>query len=101
MVIFLAGLRQIPGMYYEAASVDGASKWAQFRKITLLLSPIIFFNLVLQVINAFQSFTQAYVVSNGPAALPTRRCSTRCTSTSAGSSSSRWAMPPPWPGCWW
>ena len=66
MVIFLAGLRQIPGMYYEAASVDGASKWAQFRKITLpLLSPIIFFNLVLQVINAFQSFTQAYVVSNG------------------------------------
>ncbi len=66
MVIFLAGLRQIPGMYYEAASVDGATKWAQFRKITLpLLSPIIFFNLVLQVINAFQAFTQAYVVSNG------------------------------------
>jgi multiple sugar transport system permease protein len=66
MVIFLAGLRQIPGMYYEAASVDGASKWAQFRKITLpLLSPIIFFNMVLQIINAFQAFTQAYVVSNG------------------------------------
>jgi len=66
MVIFLAGLRQIPGMYYEAASVDGASKWAQFRKITLpLLSPIIFFNLVLQIIGAFQAFTQAYVVSNG------------------------------------
>ncbi len=66
MVIFLAGLRQIPGMYYEAASVDGASKWAQFRKITLpLLSPIIFFNLVLQIINAFQTFTQAFVVSNG------------------------------------
>lgn len=66
MVIFLAGLRQIPGMYYEAASVDGASKWAQFRSITLpLLSPIIFFNLVLQIINAFQAFTQAFVVSNG------------------------------------
>src|SRR5215204_4318424 len=66
MVIFLAGLRQIPGMYYEAAAVDGASKWSQFRKITLpLLSPIIFFNLVLQIINAFQAFTQAYVVSNG------------------------------------
>jgi multiple sugar transport system permease protein len=66
MVIFLAGLRQIPGMYYEAAAVDGASKWAQFRRITLpLLSPIIFFNLVLQIINAFQAFTQAYVVSNG------------------------------------
>jgi multiple sugar transport system permease protein len=66
MVIFLAGLRQIPGMYYEAASVDGAGKFAQFRKITLpLLSPIIFFNMVLQIIGAFQAFTQAYVVSNG------------------------------------
>ena len=66
MVIFLAGLRQIPGMYYEAASVDGASEWAQFTKITLpLLSPIIFFNLVLQIIGAFQAFTQAFVVSDG------------------------------------
>jgi len=66
MVIFLAGLRQIPDMYYEAASVDGATRWTKFRRITLpLLSPIIFFNLVLQVINAFQSFTQAFVVSNG------------------------------------
>ncbi|MDI6098949.1 sugar ABC transporter permease [Actinoplanes sp. NEAU-A12] len=66
MVIFLAGLRQIPVMYYEAASVDGAGRWTQFRKITLpLLSPIIFFNLVLQIIHAFQSFTQAFVVSGG------------------------------------
>src|SRR5215204_454646 len=66
MVIFLAGLRQIPGMYYEAASVDGAGWWVRFTNITLpLLSPIIFFNLVLQIINAFQAFTQAYVVSNG------------------------------------
>ncbi|GGK77299.1 carbohydrate ABC transporter permease [Mangrovihabitans endophyticus] len=66
MVIFLAGLRQIPVMYYEAAAVDGASRWAQFRAITMpLLSPIIFFNLVLQVIHAFQAFTQAFVVSGG------------------------------------
>jgi multiple sugar transport system permease protein len=66
MVIFLAGLRQIPGMYYEAASVDGATRWTKFTKITMpLLSPIIFFNLVLQLINAFQSFTQAFIVSNG------------------------------------
>jgi multiple sugar transport system permease protein len=66
MVIFLAGLRQIPGMYYEAAAVDGANRWVRFTKITLpLLSPIIFFNLVLQIINAFQTFTQAFVVSNG------------------------------------
>ena len=66
MVIFLAGLRQIPDMYYEAASLDGASKLQQFRSVTIpLLTPIIFFNLVLQVINSFQSFTQAYVVSGG------------------------------------
>ena len=66
MVIFLAGLRQIPGMYYEAAAVDGATRWTTFSKITLpLLSPIIFFNLVLQIIGAFQAFTQAFVVSNG------------------------------------
>ncbi len=66
MVIFLAGLRQIPTMYYEAASVDGASKVRQFMSITIpLLTPIIFFNLVLQIIGAFQSFTQAFVVSGG------------------------------------
>ncbi|PJI84850.1 carbohydrate ABC transporter permease [Luteimicrobium subarcticum] len=66
MIIFLAGLRQIPDMYYEASQLDGASRWRQFRSITLpLLSPIIFFNLVMQVITAFQAFTQAYVVSGG------------------------------------
>ncbi|WP_432484717.1 carbohydrate ABC transporter permease [Kineococcus esterisolvens] len=66
MVIFLAGLRQIPRMYYEAASTEGAGRWRQFRSITLpLLTPIIFFNLVLQLIHAFQSFTQAFVVSGG------------------------------------
>jgi multiple sugar transport system permease protein len=66
MVIFLAGLRQIPVMYYEAAAVDGARRWTRFTRITLpLLSPIIFFNLVLQIIGAFQSFTQAFVVSGG------------------------------------
>ncbi|MCD5316592.1 sugar ABC transporter permease [Kineosporia babensis] len=66
MVIFLAGLRQIPREFYEAAAVDGASKRQQFRRITLpLLSPIIFFNLVLGIIGAFQSFTQAFIVSDG------------------------------------
>lgn len=66
MIIFLAGLRQIPGMYYEAASMDGASKVRQLWTITIpLLTPIIFFNLVLQIIGAFQSFTQAFVVSGG------------------------------------
>ncbi|MEU4572992.1 carbohydrate ABC transporter permease [Nonomuraea sp. ATR24] len=66
MVIFLAGLRQIPQSYYEAAAVDGATKLRQFRSITLpLLTPIIFFNLVLEVIKSFQSFTQSFIVSGG------------------------------------
>src|SRR4029077_13420036 len=59
MIIFMAGLRQIPTMYYEAAATDGAGSWTRFRRITNpLLSPIIFFNLVLQIIHGFQSFTQ-------------------------------------------
>jgi multiple sugar transport system permease protein len=53
-------------MYYEAASIDGAGKVRLFFAITVpLLTPIIFFNLVLQVIGAFQSFTQAFIVSGG------------------------------------
>ncbi|NUT50551.1 MAG: sugar ABC transporter permease [Saccharothrix sp.] len=69
MVIFLAGLRQIPAMYYEAATVDGAGRWHRFRHVTVpLLTPIIFFNLVLQMIGAFQAFTQAFVVSGGTGA---------------------------------
>ncbi|WP_184583631.1 carbohydrate ABC transporter permease [Lipingzhangella halophila] len=66
MVIFLAGLRQIPAMYYEAASVDGAGPVRRFFSVTVpMLTPIIFFNLVLQMINAFQTFTQAFIVSSG------------------------------------
>jgi multiple sugar transport system permease protein len=66
MVIFLAALKQIPDDYYEAASIDGVRKWHQFTKITLpLLTPIIFFNLIMQIINAFQSFTSAFIVSGG------------------------------------
>jgi multiple sugar transport system permease protein len=66
MIIFLAGLKQIPQEYYEAASVDGANKFTQFFRITLpCLSPIVFFNLVMQTISAFQSFTQVFVISNG------------------------------------
>ncbi|WP_454854395.1 carbohydrate ABC transporter permease [Rhizobium binxianense] len=66
MVIFLAALRQIPPSLYEAASIDGASAWIKFRRITLpLLTPVIFFNLILQMIHAFQAFTQSYIVSNG------------------------------------
>lgn len=66
MVIFLAGLRQIPKELYEASEIDGASKVSQFFKITLpMMSPIILFNLIMQIISAFQAFTPAYIVSNG------------------------------------
>lgn len=66
MLIFLAGLKNIPPTYYEAASVDGANAIRKFFKITLpLLSPIIFFNLVMQTISAFMTFTPAYIISKG------------------------------------
>ena len=66
MLIFLAGLKQIPTEYYEAAAIDGAAAWSKFRNITLpLLTPIIFFNLVMQVINGFMVFTQAFIISGG------------------------------------
>ncbi|MEU8349785.1 sugar ABC transporter permease [Streptomyces sp. NPDC048845] len=66
MVIFLAGLQQIPTELYEAASVDGAGRWRQFVSVTLpMLSPVLFFNLVLQTIQAFQVFTPAFAVSGG------------------------------------
>lgn len=66
MIIFLAGLKQIPQEYYEAASVDGATKVRQFFAITIpLLSPVILFNLVMQIIYAFQAFTQAYIIGGG------------------------------------
>jgi multiple sugar transport system permease protein len=66
MVIFLAGLKQVPLELYEAAKIDGAGRVKQFFKITLpLITPIIFFNLVMQIIAAFQAFTPAYIVSGG------------------------------------
>lgn len=66
MLIFLAGLKQVPPEYYEAAATDGAGKFRVFFSITLpLLTPIIFFNMVLQMIGAFQAFTPAFIVSSG------------------------------------
>jgi multiple sugar transport system permease protein len=66
MIIFLAGLRQIPQDLYEASEMDGAGPLRQFFRITLpLLAPVIFFNLVLQTIEAFKAFTQAFIVSGG------------------------------------
>jgi multiple sugar transport system permease protein len=66
MIIFLAGLRQIPKDVYEAAEIDGAKPWRRFYKITLpLLSPVIFFNAVVQLIDAFKAFTPAFIISGG------------------------------------
>ncbi|MGP4014164.1 carbohydrate ABC transporter permease [Streptomyces sp. 4N124] len=66
MVIFLAGLQQIPAELYEAAAVDGAGTWRRFTSITIpMLSPVLFFNLVLQTIQAFQVFTPAFAISAG------------------------------------
>ncbi len=66
MVIFLAGLKQIPNELYEAAQVDGAGAWRQFRRITLpMLSPVLFFNLVLETIHSFQVFASAFIISSG------------------------------------
>lgn len=100
MVIFLAGLQQIPAELYEAAAVDGAGKWRQFLSVTVpMLSPVLFFNLVLQTIQAFQVFTPPSRSARAKADPPTRPSSTPCTSTTAASSPPTWATPPPWPGC--
>jgi multiple sugar transport system permease protein len=66
MLIFLAGLRQIPAELHEAAAIDGAGAWSRFFRITLpLLSPVTFFNLVMQTITGFMVFTQAFIVTGG------------------------------------
>jgi multiple sugar transport system permease protein len=66
MVIYLAGLKDIPTYLYEAAIVDGAGPFTRMRRITLpMLTPVIFFNLVMGVIGAFQYFTQAFIMTNG------------------------------------
>lgn len=66
MVVFLGGLKQIPADYYEAASIDGANKIQLFFKITLpLLTPMVFFNLVMTIISSFQAFTSSYIISQG------------------------------------
>jgi multiple sugar transport system permease protein len=66
MIIYLAGLQGIPSDLYEAAQVDGAGTMRQFWNITIpMLSPVIFFNVIIGVIAALQIFTQAYVMTNG------------------------------------
>jgi len=71
MVLLLVGLKNIPVVYYEAASIDGAAGWAMFRRITLpLLKPILLFVVVISTINAYNVFTQVYVMTQGSQAAP-------------------------------
>ncbi|HZH58214.1 MAG TPA: sugar ABC transporter permease [Metabacillus sp.] len=66
MVIFLAGLKQVPTILYEAATIDGASRIGRFFHVTLpMLSPIIFFNLLMGTISSFMVFTQVYIITGG------------------------------------
>ena len=66
MIIFAAGLKEIPSTYYEAARIDGANGLQSFFRITLpCLSPIILYNLVMQTISAFMAFTQAFIITKG------------------------------------
>lgn len=66
MLIFLSSLKQIPQSLYEAANVDGANGISKFFRITLpLLTPTIFFNLVMQMVNGFLAFTQSYIITQG------------------------------------
>jgi multiple sugar transport system permease protein len=66
MIIFLAGLQGIDDIYYEAAKIDGAGRWAQMIHVTIpMMSSVIFFNLILGVISSFQVFTAGYLITNG------------------------------------
>jgi multiple sugar transport system permease protein len=66
MLLYLAGLQGIPTQLYEAAEIDGANSWSRFRHITIpMLTPTIYFNLLINIIASFQVFTQVYVLTNG------------------------------------
>jgi multiple sugar transport system permease protein len=66
MIIFLASLKQVPQDYYEAADIDSATGFQKFIYVTLpQITPVILFNLIMQMISAFQAFTQAYIISSG------------------------------------
>ena len=66
MLIFLAGLKQVPMTYYEAADIDGASEWKKFVNITLpMISPVVLLNTIMGIISAFQIFNQPFIMTNG------------------------------------
>ena len=97
MLIYLAALQGVPDHLHEAAMIDGAGVWHRFRHITVpMITPAIFFNMVLGIIGSFQVFTAAFIITDGGPANATlfyilhlyRR----------PSRSARWATPRRWPG---
>ena len=108
MIIYLAGLLDVPQTQIEAAKIDGANAVRRYWHVTLpSLSPVIFFTLVTGLIWTFQTFTEAYVAGNttsGQKDTPRESRRARCSSTRSGSTSrasatSTWATPPRSPGC--
>lgn len=72
MIIYLAGLQSVPTQLYEAAEIDGAGVWARFRTVTLpMISPTIFFNLIMGIIGSFQVFTSSFIMTQGGPAYAT------------------------------
>lgn len=66
MLINLAGMQSVPSELYDAARIDGAGAWKQFRHVTIpMISPILLYNLIIALVGTFQYFTQAYVITNG------------------------------------
>ncbi|MEZ4736055.1 MAG: sugar ABC transporter permease [Caldilineaceae bacterium] len=98
MIIFLAGLQGVPQSLYEAASLDGAGAFARFRHVTIpMLSPVIFFNLIIGIIASFQGFfTIVFLTTGGGPVYATLIYVVHFTS--APFRTLRWDMPPPWPG---
>ena len=66
MILYLAGLQEVPQEQYEAAAMDGANAWQRTRSVTLpMISPILFFTLIMGLIGTFQYFTQAWIMTSG------------------------------------
>lgn len=73
MVIYLAGLQDVPKELYESAEIDGAGTWSRFWHVTLpMISPVLYFNLIMGIIGALQTFTQVFVMTGGAEGSPAR-----------------------------
>jgi multiple sugar transport system permease protein len=73
MIIYLAGLQDVPKSLYESAEIDGANKWQQFWHVTVpMITPVIYFNLVMGIIGSLQVFTQVYIMTGGTSGQPAR-----------------------------